>query len=239
MSTLPWCSASTPRSPSPRRRLLRSQSPIPRRWACLKMFPLWPFLSSGAWENRKTSWSEGAGLHHGGEGEDGEQAVQLADGHVQRGHHRGDHDTGVSRVTPGKNWNSAPIRAVWCGLRKSISDPDSDLSYSHPSLNQSAESKDECDVLQGTALGKEIDPNNPWNMTGKEFDPTKSGVSSRRWWFQRAGCDSLVYSSCSLWWRDDKDDRWCLMSWNCLQVLSAIMEREPEAQPAHHHLPWN
>merc|ERR1739844_564299 len=50
-------------------------------------------------------------------------------------------------------------------------------------------------MTQGTALGKEIDPNNPWNMTGKEFDPTKSGV------------------------------------------LSAIMEREPEAQPAHHHLP--
>ena len=25
---------------------------------------------------------------------------------------------------------------------------------------------------------------------------------------------------------------------NWLQVLSAIMEREPEAQPAHHHLPW-
>ena len=95
MSTLPWCSAWTRRSPSPRRRLLRSQSPIPRRWSCLKMFPLWPFLSSGAWENRKTSWSEGAGLHHGREGEDGEQAVQLADGHVQRGHHRGDHDTGV------------------------------------------------------------------------------------------------------------------------------------------------
>jgi len=36
-------------------------------------------------------------------------------------------------------------------------------------------------MTQGTALGKEIDPNNPWNMTGKEFDPTKSGVSSRRW----------------------------------------------------------
>ena len=32
-------------------------------------------------------------------------------------------------------------------------------------------------MKQGTALGKEIDPNNPWNMTGKEFDPTKSGVS--------------------------------------------------------------
>ena len=76
-------------------------------------------------------------------------------------------------------------------------------------------------------------------MTGKEFDPTKSGVSSRRWWCRRAGCDSLVYSGCFLWWRDDKDDRWCLISWNCLQVLSAIMEREPEAQPAHHHLPWN
>merc|ERR1712080_359007 len=31
-------------------------------------------------------------------------------------------------------------------------------------------------MTQGTALGKEIDPNNPWNMTGKEFDPSKSGV---------------------------------------------------------------
>ena len=29
-------------------------------------------------------------------------------------------------------------------------------------------------------MGKEIDPNNPWNMTGKEFDPTKSGVSFRK-----------------------------------------------------------
>merc|ERR1712012_974463 len=50
-------------------------------------------------------------------------------------------------------------------------------------------------MQQGTALGKEVDPSNPFNMTGKDFDPTKSGV------------------------------------------LSAIMEREPEAQPAHHHLP--
>merc|ERR1711936_272320 len=33
-------------------------------------------------------------------------------------------------------------------------------------------------MTQGTAFGKEIDPNNPWNMTGKEFDPTKSGVLS-------------------------------------------------------------
>ena len=48
----------------------------------------------------------------GGEGQDGQQAVQLPHGHVQRGHHRGDHDTGVSKVTPGKNWDSASIRAV-------------------------------------------------------------------------------------------------------------------------------
>ena len=31
----------------------------------------------------------------GGEGQDGQQAVQLPHGHVQRGHHRGDHDTGT------------------------------------------------------------------------------------------------------------------------------------------------
>merc|ERR1712029_777877 len=31
-------------------------------------------------------------------------------------------------------------------------------------------------MTQGTAFGKEIDPSNPWNMTGKQFDPEKSGV---------------------------------------------------------------
>ena len=31
-------------------------------------------------------------------------------------------------------------------------------------------------MTQGTAFGKEIDPSNPWNMTGKEFDASKSGV---------------------------------------------------------------
>merc|ERR1712110_294632 len=31
-------------------------------------------------------------------------------------------------------------------------------------------------MTQGTAFGKEIDPGNPWNMTGKEFEPEKSGV---------------------------------------------------------------
>jgi len=31
-------------------------------------------------------------------------------------------------------------------------------------------------MTQGTAFGKEIDPANPWNMTGKEFEPEKSGV---------------------------------------------------------------
>ena len=30
--------------------------------------------------------------------------------------------------------------------------------------------------LQGTAFGKEVDPSNPFNMTGKEFDMAKSGV---------------------------------------------------------------
>jgi len=33
-------------------------------------------------------------------------------------------------------------------------------------------------MTQGTAFGKEIDPNNPWNMTGKQFDAAKSGVLS-------------------------------------------------------------
>ena len=31
-------------------------------------------------------------------------------------------------------------------------------------------------MTQGTAFGKEIDPSNPWNMTGKQFDAAKSGV---------------------------------------------------------------
>jgi hypothetical protein len=31
---------------------------------------------------------------------------------------------------------------------------------------------------QGTAFGKEIDPGNPWNMSGKVFDASKSGVLS-------------------------------------------------------------
>ena len=30
--------------------------------------------------------------------------------------------------------------------------------------------------MKGTALGKEVDPSNPFNMTGKEFDMAKSGV---------------------------------------------------------------
>jgi len=33
-------------------------------------------------------------------------------------------------------------------------------------------------MSQGTAFGKDIDPSNPWNMTGKEFDASKSGVLS-------------------------------------------------------------
>jgi len=31
-------------------------------------------------------------------------------------------------------------------------------------------------MQQGTAFGKEVDPSNPFNMTGKEFDMAKSGV---------------------------------------------------------------
>ena len=153
---------------------------------------------------------------------------------------------------------SVPIRSVWHWVRKSISDSDLDLYifYSHPSFNQSAQPKHESFIKQGTALGKEIDPNNPWNMTGKEFDPTKSGVSAENSTWLRMGPD---------WWRKHHCQWWCLwiictmdldsmshclhpieMNWkrigciwlNWLQVLSAIMEREPEAQPAHHHLPW-
>ena len=33
-------------------------------------------------------------------------------------------------------------------------------------------------MFQGTAMGKEVDPNNPWNMTGKEFDASKSACLS-------------------------------------------------------------
>ena len=32
--------------------------------------------------------------------------------------------------------------------------------------------------IQGTAMGKEVDPGNPWNTGGKEFDASKSGVLS-------------------------------------------------------------
>jgi len=31
-------------------------------------------------------------------------------------------------------------------------------------------------MTQGTAFGKDIDPSNPWNMTGKQFDAEKSSV---------------------------------------------------------------
>ena len=31
-------------------------------------------------------------------------------------------------------------------------------------------------LILGTAFGKEIDPSNPWNMTGKQFDAEKSSV---------------------------------------------------------------
>ena len=30
--------------------------------------------------------------------------------------------------------------------------------------------------FKGTAFGKEVEPSNPFNMTGKEFDMAKSGV---------------------------------------------------------------
>jgi len=33
-------------------------------------------------------------------------------------------------------------------------------------------------MTQGTALGQEIDPQNPWNMTGQTFDASRSGVLS-------------------------------------------------------------
>ena len=52
------------------------------------------YSSSGTREDWQTARAERAGFHNGGEGKDGQQAVQLTHGHVQRGHHRGDHDTG-------------------------------------------------------------------------------------------------------------------------------------------------
>ena len=117
------CQASTPPSPNPRRRRSRNQSPTHRRclpyngcrsifWSSLFSQIFNSHLCSGPREDRKASRPEGAGFHDCGQGQDGKQAVQFTDGHVQRGHHRGDHDTGVSRVTPGKNCDSAPIRAV-------------------------------------------------------------------------------------------------------------------------------
>jgi len=33
-------------------------------------------------------------------------------------------------------------------------------------------------MTQGTAMGKEIDPSNPWNMAGNTFDAARSGVLS-------------------------------------------------------------
>ena len=67
-------------------------SKITRRvkYLILKLF----FPPTGTGEDWQTARPEGAGLHHSGQGQDGQQAVQLTHGHVQRGHHRGDHDTG-------------------------------------------------------------------------------------------------------------------------------------------------
>ena len=53
------------------------------------------YSSSGTREDWQTARAERAGFHNGGEGKDGQQAVQLTHGHVQRGYHRGDHDTGA------------------------------------------------------------------------------------------------------------------------------------------------
>ena len=50
---------------------------------------------SGAGENWRDAWPEGEGVHNGGQAQDGHQAVQLTHGHVQRGHHRGNHDSGI------------------------------------------------------------------------------------------------------------------------------------------------
>merc|ERR1711962_882858 len=49
------------------------------------------------------------------EAKDGEQAVQLADGHVQRGHHRGDHDTGHSSWK--RDRPKQPLEYDWQGIR--------------------------------------------------------------------------------------------------------------------------
>ena len=82
----------------------------------------------------------------GGEGQDGQQAVQLPHGHVQRGHHRGDHDTGTFQSQIIVDLNSQTLRQLdRCDTypigRKSISDSDRDpyKSSRHPSLNQSAQ----------------------------------------------------------------------------------------------------
>ena len=79
----------------------------------------------------------------GGEGQDGQQAVQLPHGHVQRGHHRGDHDTGTFQsqiIVDLKSQTLCQLDRCDTGI-KSISDSDRDpyKSSRHPSLNQSAQ----------------------------------------------------------------------------------------------------
>ena len=79
----------------------------------------------------------------GGEGQDGQQAVQLPHGHVQRGHHRGDHDTGTFQsqiIVDLKSQTLCQLDRCDTGI-KSISDSDRDpyKSSHHPSLNPSAQ----------------------------------------------------------------------------------------------------
>jgi len=49
--------------------------------------------------------------------------------------------------------------------------------YNSPLGMYSEEVVDEI-MQQGTAFGKDIDPSNPWNMSGNVFDASKSGVLS-------------------------------------------------------------
>ena len=79
-------------------------------------------------EDRKVTWTEGPRLHHSWETQDGQQAVQLPHGHVQRGHHRGDHDTGTFQsqiIVDLKSQTLCQLDRCDTGI-KSISDSDRD-----------------------------------------------------------------------------------------------------------------
>ena len=81
--------------PKPKEEAVEKPKSYSQEVKLIKEWHKFTFVLSGAGEDWPTARAEGAGLHHGGQGEDGQQAVQLTHGHVQRGHHWGDHDTGV------------------------------------------------------------------------------------------------------------------------------------------------